>query len=824
MDRSDRSNRNLASLFPIFRNTRVGINPYDEIEAERRRKGAPPQGRPDAPTRPSGGGTSSGGSGGGWLPTSSSSGGGGGFRLPVWLVIVLVIAAAIFGGKDLLSSLLGGYTDTSSYEDQTTYPEYSTSSEEQSVPVAGFTPPASAKSGSWTVMLYQDADDQVLEQDVFVDFNEAERVGSTDQVHIVAQLDRYRGAFTGDGNWTTTRRYYVTRDDDLDAINSQLVGDLGEADMADPATLVDFATWAMQTFPADHYVLIMSDHGMGWPGGWVDPSPAVYPSEQAPISKMVGNAMYLEMVDSALGQIRQATGVDKLDIVGLDACVMGQLEVLSALEPHARYAIASEEVEPSLGWAYTAFLQALVQNPGMSAEDLTKLVVQSYISEDQRITDSQARNEFLSQMGSGYLSANDLVWQMGKDSTIAAIDLSKIPALNSSLNDLVYAMQSADQSTIAGARSYALSFTSIFGNSVPPSYIDLGNFVQILAQESGNATLQQLSSRVLTNIQQAVVAEKHGNSKKGATGISIYFPNSRLFTNSYSGLQSYSPIAARFTQNSLWDDFLTFHYTGRNFNSSSREAVIPSSSLPTRAPGLGQIQIANLRLSAQTAAPGQPVTMRADISGSNIGYIYLFVGFYDQDSNAIFVADTDYLESPNTQQVDGVYYPQWGTSGAFTLKFDWDPYIFTISDSQTSDVVVFEPQQYGASASDAVYSVDGIYTFASSGESLNARINFSNEKMVNIIGITGDGDTGAPHQITPQVGDTFTAFEQWLELDSQGAVQNTAAEQSSTTLTYHGQPFTWETTYAPQGDYILGFIVTDLDGNSQEAFTQVAVQ
>ena len=33
-------------------------------------------------------------------------------------------------------------------------------------------------------MLYQDADDQILEQDIFTDFNEAERVGSTDQVRI----------------------------------------------------------------------------------------------------------------------------------------------------------------------------------------------------------------------------------------------------------------------------------------------------------------------------------------------------------------------------------------------------------------------------------------------------------------------------------------------------------------------------------------------------------------------------------------------------------------------------------------------------------------
>jgi hypothetical protein len=88
-------------------------------------------------------------------------------------------------------------------------------------PQVGFTPPVAAGSGqTWLVMLYQDADDEILEKDIYIDLNEAERVGSSENVHIVTQIDRYRGGFTGDGDWTTTRRYYATRDDDLNRIGS----------------------------------------------------------------------------------------------------------------------------------------------------------------------------------------------------------------------------------------------------------------------------------------------------------------------------------------------------------------------------------------------------------------------------------------------------------------------------------------------------------------------------------------------------------------------------------------------------------------------------
>lgn len=808
----------------------------NEIEAQRRRKGPGPTGRAEKPVFrppsgsggiPSGGGSgqySSGSSGGSWLPTSGGTGTGRP-RIPLWLIILGIIALLMFGGKGLLGNLLGGSTNTGYYtEPPSSYEVATTAPQNLSAPVTGFTPPAGSKDGSWTVMVYQDADDQVLEQDILTDFNEMELVGSSDQVHIVAQLDRFRGAYSGDGNWTSARRYYVTRDSDLANISSQLVADLGEVNMADPATLVDFVTWSMSTFPADHYALILSDHGMGWPGGWIDPAPAVAASSSAPLAQKIGNALYLDKLDDALAVIRQQTGIDKLDILGMDACLMGQLEVLSALEPHARYAILSEETEPALGWAYSSFLQALTANPGMSPEDLSKLVVQSYISEDQRIVDEQARSELLYQMGRGYASAAQLVNVLGKDSTLSAIDLSRIPTLINRLNDLSYVMQGADQSDVATARNYALSFSSIFGKSVPPSFIDLGNFLQILYQQSNNSDVRSLAEQVYVDIQNAVIAEKHGTGKNGATGISIYFPNSQLYANAYSGPQSYTVIANRFSENSLWDDFLAFHYRNRSFKAETREVVVPSSGLPSRAPGAGQINVGALQLSSRTAAPNQPVTMRSAISGSNIGNIYLFVGYYDASSSYIFVADTDFLESPDTQEAEGVYYPRWGDGSDFTVKFDWDPVLFTISDGNVTDVALFTPQSYGASAEEAIYTVEGTYTYAESGSTLSARLYFRNGELVSVYGITGDGDTGAPREIIPNIGDTFTVQQKWLQLDSNGQVTGQVTQDSDTVLTFSSQAFTWGQTYAPEGDYIIGFVVTDLDGNSQEVYDQVTVQ
>ena len=315
---------------------------------------------------------------------------------------------------------------------------------EQGLPASNFTPPVPAVSSgqTWTVMLYQDADDQVLEQDVYLDLNEAERVGSSKNVNIVAQLDRFRSGFQGDGNWTSARRYYVTQDNDLNAIHSQMVQDLGRSGYVQRPDAGGLRpVGGAESIRPIITCLILSDHGMGWPGGWSDPAPGGSDNSGVPLTDRLGKNLYLMELGQALKQATTQAGIDKFEIVGMDACLMSQLEVMAALQPYAKYAVASEEVEPSIGWAYAAFLGGLVTNPDMSGADLSKLMVQSYVVDDQRILDPAARADFMrggSPMGGFFdtpsVSADQLSAQISVDATLSAIDLSALPDLMQSFN------------------------------------------------------------------------------------------------------------------------------------------------------------------------------------------------------------------------------------------------------------------------------------------------------------------------------------------------------------------------------------------------------
>jgi hypothetical protein len=280
-------------------------------------------------------------------------------------------------------------------------------------------------------------------------------------------------------------------------------------------------------------------------------------------------------------------------------------------------------------------------------------------------------------------------------------------------------------------------------------------------------------------------------------------------------------VAARFANQSLWDDFLVYHFTGREFAPDTNRAAAIDAGTTLRAPGAGGITVSPITASSDTAAPGQPVTLRADISGENVGYVKLFAGYFDQDANSINVTDMDYLESPDTRVLNDVYYPAWPAE-EFTMQFDWEPIVFAVDDGSTRAVAVFNPESYGKSFEDATYTVDGTYHYAD-GETRQAQLYFRNGVLEQVFGFDGNADTGAPREIIPEAGDTFTVAEKWMDLNQSGEVAQFVTEEGET-LTFGDTPMTWIDMDAAAGQYVVGFLVEDLDGNQYPTYTTITVQ
>ena len=105
----------------------------------------------------------------------------------------------------------------------------------------------------WTMMVYL-AGDNNLDGAGVVDLKEMKRVGSTDRINIVAQFDRA-------GSKGETSRFYLQKGT---ALAKDVKQKLGETNMGDPKVLEDFVTWSVKNYPADHYLLVLWNHGAGW--------------------------------------------------------------------------------------------------------------------------------------------------------------------------------------------------------------------------------------------------------------------------------------------------------------------------------------------------------------------------------------------------------------------------------------------------------------------------------------------------------------------------------------------------------------------------------
>ena len=165
-----------------------------------------------------------------------------------------------------------------------------------------------------------------------------------------------------------------------------------------------------------------------------------------------------------------------------------------------------------------------------------------------------------------------------------------------------------DQRTVAQARSYAQSFTSIFGSNVPPPTSTWAILSSFYSKNSHNTDVQQAAQERAGCHEPGGVAEKHGPRNPARPASLSISPTPSSTAMPTAGAQSYTAIADRLPAQSLWDDYLAFHYGGRASSRERLRSVTLGSAGATRFPGAGDPDFP-IRLSDTEAAPGSPVTI-----------------------------------------------------------------------------------------------------------------------------------------------------------------------------------------------------------------------
>lgn len=351
---------------------------------------------------------------------------------------------------------------------------------------------------SWTVMAYVMGDTN-LEPDALNDLTEMASVGSNEDLNIVAMVDRSPD-YSDEGlenlpDWEDTKLLEVQQEEFV------VIDELGELDTGEPDTLASFIETAVAAYPAENYALVLWDHGGGWLGMGADETDGE-------------DGLELDEISQGIDAGLSAAGVDKLDLLGFDACLMATFEVASTLAPYADYLVASEEVEPGHGWNY-AELAAIQEDPSIAAPDLAAAMIEGY--------SAQADDEGTS-----------------SDITLGLLDLSAVEDLEEAMNDVAGAFvadPTAYSPDVASAQHDVLEF----GRDPDPEnsmyQIDLGGFLQNLVDD-GDAELSGYAQTAIDALDALVMEHIAGPATSASTGLSIYFPPTEsLFYEDYMGLE-----------------------------------------------------------------------------------------------------------------------------------------------------------------------------------------------------------------------------------------------------------------------------------------------
>jgi len=464
--------------------------------------------------------------------------------------------------------------------------------------------------------------------------------------------------------------------------------------------------------------------------------------------------------------------------------------------------VASEEVIPGYGWSYAAWLGQLAQNPAVDGSGLSQSIISTYIVNDTVLTGGRA-------------SADEIA-QEESTTTLSAIQSARMPDVIGAMNQFVSTIASLDQSLVAEARTYSRSYYSLFGEEVSPSFIDLGNFSEVLTTLTDDTSIQQASVQLQTAISSAVVAEKHGINMSGSSGIAFHFPDSDLYYYTEYNADFppyYSESSYKFLEQSVWDEFLAYHYTGEEFAPQEGENTTPSRTAEIIAPGASEMNVGAIQISDTEISGDEVVNVSTTVEG-NIAYIHTALYFWDPATESYWIGDVSYYIAENTATIGGVNVPDYGGSPV-QVQYEWSPTLYTLTDGEHDAYVLLEPAEYLSADGKTVYAVYGQYTDVRSSTPVDAMLYFDADGNFLYAYAFPDGDdngASTPVELTPQVGDRFTDYVQYYTYDSNDN-PTYSYELSEDVFTWGEQGFSFYSSYPVDGQYAVGIIAYDFDNN-----------
>ncbi len=208
----------------------------------------------------------------------------------------------------------------------------------------------------WTIIFYLDGDNN-LSQAAGEVLEKVSSFGRNEKVKIVALIDLLN---------TNPCLYEISNGE------KRLLANLPEKDLTDINFFREFLLFCRNNYPAKEYLLILYNHGNGW-------YPRLSPGYKRAILYDASSGNSIGVANGELNKFL-SKGKDilgkRFGVIGFDACLMGEIEVLFEIKDFAKVCLASPSLIPIDAWDYEGFLDTLEKNPKLSPKELGRVWVE----------------------------------------------------------------------------------------------------------------------------------------------------------------------------------------------------------------------------------------------------------------------------------------------------------------------------------------------------------------------------------------------------------------------------------------------------------------
>lgn len=344
-------------------------------------------------------------------------------------------------------------------------------------------------SPNWAMLIFMVADNNLQEAAV-IDYEEAANIN--EEVSIISIFDT-----------TEYGDYFVVLDEYGDWQKISLTEyDEDDINTGDPAWLIGGLS-LLYKIESNYKGLILWDHGSAWMGdsAYMTGEDIGEQLRVIGVDDTSGDGLTISEVRLAIEEVMDSLCVDKLDFLGMDACLMSSVEVAYELKDVAKYFLASAATEPGLGWDYN-FLSGISQSTG--PVDLGEAIIDGYFEHN-----ADADPEL-------YKILSLVLWDVSYMSNLAS-------AISSLGDSLLYLLDGDLKSRIL---SYYPVITH-YGEEGKLYYLlaDIGDFLYMLKTYESDSELVDRALDVEYWLYTAFVYGRLERNVYSTTcGLSIYFP------------------------------------------------------------------------------------------------------------------------------------------------------------------------------------------------------------------------------------------------------------------------------------------------------------